>query len=720
MSNQAQIPTSVQNSFVSPALVQIGRIWKGAAVREKQTAVMDKDKSLCHFSQSIHNLLFHSSEKKELLIFYGTIANQGNCLNCNLSLNDYGFNEENDFLGVLPESTFTQRALSGDIRILLLDCTFSGNIEWKKGKSGRSTESFALISRSHLYICKSKKKDGHEYGEFSMVILLDYSDFYQDSDGSLRLERLPSDSIKDKEKEIIITPKKDTVLWCIYLRNQCKNTISTNVIGVSLDILMGRVDRKTEIPSILHAAIEYLDNPKTLSEVGLFEKEGDPEETRKFQLNIDSGIFDLSDCKNPHSICDILKRWLLYLPNPILPHDDFISINYSADQELFIDKVFEMVKKLPHNEISVLHSLCNFLYKVSTYSSENKCSISNLAKIFGPLVLRQTNSIDELEERVHERGRIFSVLIEHHQDMESIIKNSKSKLTTILESKKIEREEILKVVEEQGLSGDAVCIMNKIPSGERISKPKTKKGGLGSKLSSPMGSPIGQSPRFTSADMGGEAYASRLETVENLLELQCEIKKLIEQKLAIEQQMRERLENEVKELHILLKNSGIVKEDSNGNTIIGNNSDNSHIIGVVSDNNTPTKLKGKKKIEIKLDLSKTNKDDIDNQLKVLLEKEELLYQQLQNTPRISPNNRSPSHRDSPNEKRHSHGQRTHRLTIIVPDDSMDIKSPSNNNVSIISNEEVTNNNKLHVQQGSVSRPESPKKGSKNETRKTTL
>jgi hypothetical protein len=50
------------------------------------------------------------------------------CLNCNQSLNDYNFDEQKDFLGVLPESAFIPRALNEDIRILSLNCSISGKL----------------------------------------------------------------------------------------------------------------------------------------------------------------------------------------------------------------------------------------------------------------------------------------------------------------------------------------------------------------------------------------------------------------------------------------------------------------------------------------------------------------------------------------------------------------------------------------------------------------
>lgn len=78
-------------------------------------------------------------------------------------------------------------------------------------------------------------------------------------------------------------------MWQTALGCQCRNTIQTKVMGMSLSMLEKRTPGI--VPDIMSSALKYLDNEQFLIEEGLFRKSGSSTDIDNYMRRIDSGIF---------------------------------------------------------------------------------------------------------------------------------------------------------------------------------------------------------------------------------------------------------------------------------------------------------------------------------------------------------------------------------------------------------------------------------------------
>ena len=100
-----------------------------------------------------------------------------------------------------------------------------------------------------------------------------------------------------------------------------------------------------------------------------------------------------------HATAALLKLYFYYLPKPLLlPDDNFYDLWISAiriDNSLELaERIRENISSLPTVNRHVLDILMNFLSVIASYSNVNKMTASNLAVIFGSILLPPKKSSD--------------------------------------------------------------------------------------------------------------------------------------------------------------------------------------------------------------------------------------------------------------------------------------------------------------------------------------
>ncbi|ORX91791.1 RhoGAP-domain-containing protein [Neocallimastix californiae] len=105
-----------------------------------------------------------------------------------------------------------------------------------------------------------------------------------------------------------------------------------------------------------------------------------------------------------HVVTGCIKSWLRNgIPpknEPLWPYhlyDDLIQASQIKDYTLKMIKFQDLVHALPPLNFTALNFLFEHLFKVSTFSEQNKMTISNLAIIFGPTLLRSPPNSSENE-----------------------------------------------------------------------------------------------------------------------------------------------------------------------------------------------------------------------------------------------------------------------------------------------------------------------------------
>jgi len=127
-----------------------------------------------------------------------------------------------------------------------------------------------------------------------------------------------------------------------------------------------------------------------------------------------------------HVVTGCIKSWLRNgIPpknEPLWPYDmynDLIEASKVKDYTTRMIAFQDLVHALPPKNFTALNFLFEHLYKVSTFAEQNKMSISNLAIIFGPTLLKSPPDDKENElmiiTRMPFQCKAVEVLIEHYE-----------------------------------------------------------------------------------------------------------------------------------------------------------------------------------------------------------------------------------------------------------------------------------------------------------------
>lgn len=153
---------------------------------------------------------------------------------------------------------------------------------------------------------------------------------------------------------------------------------------------------------------------------------------------------------SPHDISNVLKLYLRQLPEPIMPfrmYNELMglakeSLNSDASESTdgvkspelvdrgpeteaevltLVEKLREVLKRLPNTNIATLKYIIQHLRRVSELEQENKMSASNLGIVFGPTLMRPkptgaTVSLSSLVDYPHQ-ARIVEALIVFQQSI---------------------------------------------------------------------------------------------------------------------------------------------------------------------------------------------------------------------------------------------------------------------------------------------------------------
>ena len=127
-----------------------------------------------------------------------------------------------------------------------------------------------------------------------------------------------------------------------------------------------------------------------------------------------------------HVVTGCIKSWLRNgmspKNEPLWPYDkynDLIEASKVKDYTTRMIAFQDLVHALPPKNFTALNFLFEHLYKVSTFADQNKMSISNLAIIFGPTLLKSPPDDKENElmiiTRMPFQCKAVEILIEHYE-----------------------------------------------------------------------------------------------------------------------------------------------------------------------------------------------------------------------------------------------------------------------------------------------------------------
>lgn len=121
-----------------------------------------------------------------------------------------------------------------------------------------------------------------------------------------------------------------------------------------------------------------------------------------------------------NGVASALKQYLRYLPDPLISascYDAFIQVSSSSqDLKVRVDKMREVLNKLPAAHLLCLARLCSHLHRVTQHAEANLMSNKNLAMVFAPTLARAITGEREIAD-MHHKSDSTLLMIEHFKEL---------------------------------------------------------------------------------------------------------------------------------------------------------------------------------------------------------------------------------------------------------------------------------------------------------------
>ncbi|KAI0012978.1 RhoGAP-domain-containing protein [Xylariaceae sp. FL0662B] len=202
--------------------------------------------------------------------------------------------------------------------------------------------------------------------------------------------------------------------------------ISTPAIAEAPSVLFGsdlaeRADyERRQIPCVVTRCIEEVEL-RGMDIEGIYRKTGGNSQTKIIQEGFDKNDnFDISDPDiDITAVTSVLKQYFRKLPTPLLTFDVYDSIletnaiQNDTDKCAHLQNVFN---KLPQQHKDCLEFLMFHLSRVASRERENLMSPKNLAVVFAPTIMRDTNIEREMTD-MHAKNVAVQFIIENSHNI---------------------------------------------------------------------------------------------------------------------------------------------------------------------------------------------------------------------------------------------------------------------------------------------------------------
>uniref|UniRef100_UPI00358E9E71 N-chimaerin-like isoform X4 n=1 Tax=Myxine glutinosa TaxID=7769 RepID=UPI00358E9E71 len=137
-------------------------------------------------------------------------------------------------------------------------------------------------------------------------------------------------------------------------------------------------------------------------------------------LNKDGAKADVSaeTYNDVNIIAGALKLYLRDLPSPVVTYEAYpqlIAAARLADEQSQLKAVCHFLKELPFAHLDTLHCLMAHLGRVAQHEADNRMGPENLARVFGPTLLRPPNDDPILAiQDIHLQKKLTELFIRHH------------------------------------------------------------------------------------------------------------------------------------------------------------------------------------------------------------------------------------------------------------------------------------------------------------------
>ncbi|CAD5226340.1 unnamed protein product [Bursaphelenchus xylophilus] len=175
-----------------------------------------------------------------------------------------------------------------------------------------------------------------------------------------------------------------------------------------------------QIPLIVTSCIRVL-SQYALHHQGLFRVSGSQVEINRVKDSFEEGddpLLNIRNASDNNSIAGVLKLYFRELREPVFPFFMFERITDCAklsNIDEFINKITELINKLPPPSYLLLRYLFAFLNHVSQFSDENMMDAYNLAICFGPTLLRIPETKDQVYYQNYVNDVVKNLILYHNR-----------------------------------------------------------------------------------------------------------------------------------------------------------------------------------------------------------------------------------------------------------------------------------------------------------------
>ena len=164
--------------------------------------------------------------------------------------------------------------------------------------------------------------------------------------------------------------------------------------------------------SLITDCITYLFYPSAMRTEGLFRIPAARLDVETLRNDWEFGApLDRAACPDPHVVAGLLMSYLMALPEPLIPTDNYQLILTTEELSDNNHERYATLKKLIFNmsqlNITALAQLLSYLSSLASYAQENQMNIKNIAICFGPVLLR----CKEADESPQQAARDTPIII---------------------------------------------------------------------------------------------------------------------------------------------------------------------------------------------------------------------------------------------------------------------------------------------------------------------
>lgn len=180
-------------------------------------------------------------------------------------------------------------------------------------------------------------------------------------------------------------------------------------------------------PLIVTKCIQFMEQPRCIQTPGIYRLSAKYSRVQELTSMIEQDEarfqFDI-EREEPVMVASILKLYLRQLPEPVMPMRWEERIKYTHEREENIRNGFayfkSRIRRMPPINQATLRALLMHLSNVASYSEKNKMTVANLAVIFSPVILSETDHETTSLAAAAEEDRTMEDLIVYCADIFSM------------------------------------------------------------------------------------------------------------------------------------------------------------------------------------------------------------------------------------------------------------------------------------------------------------